>query len=283
MMTRALLSIAVAALAADVSAAPEVLLDTAFGVAGKSFEETNAERGNRIVGSLPEGWSENSGWKSKVVAEYRPVTEEGRSFLRVTQTSGDGLQFRCSLPGLEEKGGYLRLTVSARSVTGGSFGLRYNGPPYATVWSAAPAMDGQWREFTYDFRVDPQPQDMGLYAYLSGNGNMDLQRLSLLRLSDQDLIDEIKAKYPDAGQGNLVRISRFPLEMQSGWSIDRDYSDGTRSRWMAMPMSRGPAARPPCASAPMRASECTARRLQCRGASRPTWSASPYGGTGTAS
>jgi len=30
----------------------------------------------------------------------------------------------------------------------------------------------------------------------------------------------------NASTGNLVRISRFPLGMQSGWTIDREYSDG---------------------------------------------------------
>ncbi|MEI6500372.1 MAG: hypothetical protein WCP21_05015, partial [Armatimonadota bacterium] len=75
-------------LAGMASAAPEVLIDTDFGVPGKAFSDVNAEKGNSVTGLLPEGWSDNSGWKNKVVAEYKPVTEGGRSFLRVSQTSG---------------------------------------------------------------------------------------------------------------------------------------------------------------------------------------------------
>jgi len=228
MKARIMLAIAAVFPAGVASAAPQALIDTDFGVPGKAFEDTNAEQGNRITGSLPEGWSDNTGWKSKVLAEYRPTTEEGRTFLRITQTSGDGLQFTHALPDIEKENGYFRLTLTARSLTGGSLGVRFVGAPYSTVWSVSPAMDAQWRDFSYDFRLSPQPQALGLYCYLAGNGSMDLQRLTMLRLSDQDLIAEIRAKYPDAGQGNLVTLSRFPLGLQSGWSIGRDYSDGDR-------------------------------------------------------
>ena len=34
---------------------------------------------------------------------------------------------------------------------------------------------------------------------MAGNGTLDLQRLQLIKLSKQDLIAEIKAKYPEAG------------------------------------------------------------------------------------
>jgi hypothetical protein len=231
-------------IATAASAATQVLIDTDFGVPGKAFSDVSAERGNSITGALPEGWGENSGWKSKVVATYEPVTEAGRSFLRVTQTSGDGLQFRYSLPGIEKEAGYYRLTLTARSVIGGSLGLRFNDAPYSTAWTANPAMDAQWRDFSYDFRLTPQKQDLGLYFYLSGNGTLDLQKLKLIKLSEQDLIEEIKAKYPDAGSGNLMRLSRFPLGLQSGWAIDRDYSDGDQVQVDSDPKVPGPSGVP---------------------------------------
>jgi len=207
-------------------AAPQVLIDTDFGSPGEAFSDIDTAKGNRITGALPEGWSDNTGWKSKVVAEYTATAEGGRGFLRVSQTSGDGLQFTHALPGAEKEAGYYRLGFSARSLAGGSLGVRFVGGPYTTVWSASPAMDGQWRDFSYDFRLTPQDQSLGLYVYLAGNGTLDLGRLALVRLSEADLIDEIKARHPTAGSGNLVRLSRFPLGLQSGWSIDRDYSDG---------------------------------------------------------
>ena len=207
-------------------AEPQVIIDTDFGVAGKAFQEIAATKGIRITGSLADGWGDNSNWKNNVVAEYKPINEGGRRFLRVRQTSGDGLQFMRGLPGMEKKNGYYRLTFTARSLTGISLGVRDLGPPYSTLSSFTPATDGQWRDFSYDFRLSPHPLEIGLFIYMAGNGTLDLQRLRLIKLSEQDLIAEIKAKYPEAGSGNLVNLTVFPLGLQSGWSIDRDYSDG---------------------------------------------------------
>ena len=74
-------------------AEPQAIIDTDFGAPGKPFEAIAAARGVRITGRLPDGWSDNSEWKSNVVAEYKPMSEGGREFLRVEQASGDGLQF----------------------------------------------------------------------------------------------------------------------------------------------------------------------------------------------
>ncbi len=86
-------------------AEPQVIIDTDFGVPGKAFEESIPAKGIHIAGSLPEGWGDNTNWKSNVVADYKPIAEDGRRFLRVQQTSGDGLQFMHRLPGVERKMG----------------------------------------------------------------------------------------------------------------------------------------------------------------------------------
>lgn len=221
-------------------AEPQVLLASDFGAPGKTFSDVDPVKGNRIAGSLPEGWTDNTGWKSRVVAEYQPISDGGRRFVRITQTSGEGLQFTRALPELEKASGHCRLTFTARSVVGGNPAIRFVGAPYTTVWSASPAMDGEWREFSYDFRLSPQPQPIGLYFYLAGNGTLDLQQLRLIKLSDEDLIAEIRARYPDAGRGNLVHLSRLPLGLQSGWSVDRDYSDGDQVRVEGDPTVMGP-------------------------------------------
>lgn len=207
-------------------AEPQVIIDTDFGAPGKAISDINAAKGNSITGSAPEGWSDNTGWKDKVVIAYKPMTEDGQKFLRIEQTSGDGVQFTHGLPGIEKESGYYRLTFTARSPLDASMGIRDVGAPYSTLSAFTPAMDGKWHDFSYDFRLAPHPQELGLYVYLPGNGILDLQKLKLVKLSDQDLIAEIKAKYPDAGSGNLVNVSVFPLGLQSGWAIDRDYSDG---------------------------------------------------------
>jgi hypothetical protein len=225
-------------------ATPQVLIDTDFGQPGKPFSEIHADKGVHLTGSLPEGWAENTGWKANAVATYQPVTEEGRSFLRISQTSGDGLQFNYNLPAMVKAGGYFRLTLTARSVTGGSLAMRYIEAPYSTARALTPALTGQWQDFTFDFRMLPQPQAIGLYFYLAGNGTLDVQKLKLLQMTQEDLTAEIKAKYPDAPRGNLVRISRFPLGFQSGWSLDRDYSDGDQVQIAGDPQVVGPSGSP---------------------------------------
>jgi len=207
-------------------ARPQVIIDTDFGVPGKSFAEINAAKGNRITGSLPEGWHDNTDWKSNVLADYRPSREGDQRFLRVEQTSGEGLQFAHDMPGMEKGSEHCRLSFTARSLTGVSLGVRVLGPPYTALSSYTPATNGQWRDYSYDFRLAPNRQQIGLFLYTAGNGSLDLKRLKLVKLSDEDLIAEIKAKYPTAASGNLVNTTVFPLGLQSGWSIDRDYSDG---------------------------------------------------------
>ena len=222
------------------NARPPIVVDTEFGVAGRAFEVSNAAKGVHITGRLPQGWGDNTGWKNNVVAQYSPTSEGGRRFLRVQQTSGDGLQFVHRLPGMEKQKGYYRLTFTARCLTGVNLDVRDMGSPYRVLSSFTPATDGRWRDFSYDFRLSPQSQEIGLYIYLAGNGILDLQKLKLIELSEQDLIAEIKARYPEAGTGNLLNVTRFPLGLQSGWSIDRDYSDGDQVQVDTDPAVPGP-------------------------------------------
>jgi hypothetical protein len=207
-------------------AEPQVIIDTDFGAIGRAFQEIDPSKGVRITGSLPQGWGDNSNWKSNVVAEYGLAREGDRRFLRVRQSSGDGMQFTHPLPEIAKEAGYYRLSFTARSHTGLSLAVRDHGAPYRAWVTFTPATDGQWRDFSYDFRLSRARQEIGLFIYMAGNGILDLQKLRLIKLSEQDLIAEVKAKYPEAGSGNLVNASVFPLGLPSGWSIDRDYSDG---------------------------------------------------------
>jgi hypothetical protein len=225
-------------------AQPSIIIDTDFGGPGKALYEVDAAKGLRITGTLPEGWGDNSAWKEKVVADYRPMTEDGRRFVRVEQTSGDGLQFMHDLPALHKEDGYYRITFTGRSVIGISLGIRDQGKPYTMIKEFAPRMTGQWKDFSYDFRLPQRPQPFALFVYLNSNGTLDLQKLRLIKLSEADLIAEIKAKYPQAGTGNLLNQSMFPLGLPSGWSIDRDYSDGDDVQVETDPQVPGPSGSP---------------------------------------
>ena len=107
-----------------------------------------------------------------------------------------------------------------------------------------PALDGQWRDFSYDFRLSPQPQEIGLYIYLAGNGTLDLQRLKLVKLSEQDLIAEIKAKYPEAGPATWCgcRASRWGCRAAGPSTATTPMA--IRCRWTATPEVLGPSGCP---------------------------------------
>jgi hypothetical protein len=160
-------------------AEPQAIIETDFGVPGKPFETITAARGVGITGPLPDGWRDNSEWKSNVVAEYMPMSEGGRDFLRIEQASGDGLHFMHRLPPRDDANAYYRLTLTARSLTGVSLGIRNVGPPYSTLTSFTPATDGQWRDFFYDFRLSPHSSEIGLFVYLEGKGTLWLDGLQV--------------------------------------------------------------------------------------------------------
>ena len=135
------------------AAEPQVIIDTDFGVPGKSFAEIAATKGIRITGRLPEGWDDNSNWKNNVVADYKPIREGDQRFLRVQQTSGEGLQFMHDMPGMEKQKRVLPLEFHGPQSHGHQPRRARLGPPYTALSSFTPATDGQWRDFSYDFRL----------------------------------------------------------------------------------------------------------------------------------
>ncbi|MBI2300592.1 MAG: hypothetical protein HYU66_16905 [Armatimonadetes bacterium] len=222
-----LLAIALLPLAA---ASAEVLIDTDFGQAGQPVNATTPDGNTDVTGSLPGGWFENSSgaWQPVIVIRYQPMEEAGRRFLRIQKRRGGNLQLGCNLPDLKTET-FLRLTFTARTLGNGApdFGIRFNGAPYSMPWQVSPSLTEQWQEYTFDFRLDAQPQAVRLQISHGGSGEFDLEQLRLERFSRDELIAQIKQQYPTAGDGNLAVTTRFPLGLPSGWFLDRDDDDAT--------------------------------------------------------
>ena len=271
-------------LAGFAHAEPQVILDTDFGVPGKAFAEINAAKGIRITGSLPEGWGDNSNWKNNVVAEYRPMSEGGRRFLRVRQTSGDGLQFMHRLPGMEKKNGYYRLTFTARSLTGVSLGVRDLG----AALSHPVAVHSRHRRPVARLllRFPPLPASPGdRPVHLPGrqwqSRPAEAQADQTLRAGpdrrDQGQVPRGRFRQPGECDGvpagiakRLVDRPRL-LRRRSGAGGQRRGGSGPeRLRGAADQRDRA------------KASASTAPPSPCRGALRPTCSASRSAATGTA-
>ncbi|HUT89478.1 MAG TPA: hypothetical protein VMY37_08280 [Thermoguttaceae bacterium] len=61
---------------------------------------------------------------------------------------------------------------------------------------------------------------------IRGAGTVDPASLRLERIEGQDeLVARLKRNYPDEGPPNVIRNSRFPLGLQSGWMLGGDFSE----------------------------------------------------------
>ena len=99
-------------------------------------------------------------------------------------------------------------------------GLRLRPAPYTFLWSEQVQSTGTWVERSWTFRLERIPsRQLGIFLCLNGLGQVDLRRVSLERLSSEEIAALIRRPAPTLR--NLFRNSRFPLGLQSGWNLDR--------------------------------------------------------------
>lgn len=216
----ALVLLAAALFAAGPASAAEPVSDTDFGgpVAAVDHPAGGARRG-AFAGVLPAGWVEDfTAWSDAVGSTRQAGGERGHLTLAVA--SGFG-QYRNALPALAAGATYrLGLQARNRSRAPLTVGVRMLTAPYRFVWSVQVLTAEAWTERGWTFRLDAAPQkDLGIFLILAGPGEADVRRVRLERLDD----DEVAAGVvrPPAALPNLLRNSRFPLGLQSGWNLDR--------------------------------------------------------------
>jgi len=207
-------------------AAAATVIDTDFGSADREAL-SDGQRLDRVTGVLPAGWSDNSSW-ARVWVDYRRLEEAGRAFLRVNVTKVEygNCQLVHALPRIEGES-FFRLVLIARSSTRASaeLGVRLAGAPYSFLWSTAQTFGADWQELSFEFRLEREERDVGFFVVLGTPGVLDIAHLRLDCLAREAYIAELEARHR-GGPRNLLRVSRFPLGMQSGWSLSRDSSDG---------------------------------------------------------
>ena len=228
-------------------AAPEALIDTEFGAADQPIVDRSGRANERVTGVMAGEWRDNSDWAPDVYAHWERLEEEGRSFLRlhVTKLEAGRCQLAHALPRVTEETFY-RLSMTARSMSGTSvqIGVRDSGRPYTFHWEQRQRLAASWRDYEYEFRLTELQQDVGFWINVGVAGQLDLARLRLTRLARADYIEELERKFGEAGIRNLIRISRFPLGLQSGWALGRDNSDGDDVQIEPDPEHVGPSGAP---------------------------------------
>lgn len=225
----------------------ETLVEVDFSAVKRPAEVAIPARPDgRVKGVLPEGWIDDSGW-AQAWAEYSFGDEQGTRFLRTDMTRLDEGRVQLAVfPVADAPGDRLyRLSITCRNATGMpvELGLRRRERPWSFYWSRQEKFSPNWETRNWEFRLPKNDMAMGIWINLGHTGTFDIAKLKLERFSDGDLVEEIRQQHPDGGPANLVRLSRFPLGLPTGWALDRANSDGDVAVAESAPGELAPALR----------------------------------------
>ncbi len=183
-------------------------------------------------GVLPAGWIENfAGWSGATLTSAA-LELDGVRFLRFVSKSNQPAQFYCSMQGRQlKKGGNYRVVLRYRLQPGQdvSVGYRQGGAPYKSYWSAPLKGGSGWvtQSLIFSLKEDPAA-DSAFFLYINTEGTFDLSLLQLTGLTDAEMAALVRRPAKDTA--NFFRNSRFPLGLQSGWNISRDFQTGSCGR-----------------------------------------------------
>ena len=218
----------------------ETLLDIDFSKTGPALHRS--AKGS-FDGPLPIGGSEDFPAWNASVASTSKLTEDGKSFLRFDVKKLDPLTTNAAvlfrMPDAKiEVPGYYRIDVVSRCLDAPlNMHIRQLNSPYMAFWEENIEKSSAWVERTCIVALEnnkKRPSEvmldvsqMRLYISLKP-GLTDMASIKLSRISKEDYLTEKSARIlrPEKGLANLFRNSRFPLGLQSGWSVNREISNG---------------------------------------------------------
>jgi hypothetical protein len=207
-------------------AEPKTILETDFGAAKQPVQAVDKADQN-VSGSLPKGWSDDSTFQKQVDVRYEPAQEPEKNFLRVHRASSGKFQMKAVLDDSAAEETFYRLSIETRSFARSPIFVQIfePGKPRKQLFSRQFDASEIWNESTATFRLPPHKAPINLLVWGWGD-DADFGKFSLVRETTSDLIERLKKEHPDGDQArNLLRVSRFPLGLQSGSAIDRDHSD----------------------------------------------------------
>ncbi|MGB9595187.1 MAG: hypothetical protein ACPL7B_02800 [Candidatus Poribacteria bacterium] len=213
----------------SINANARVVVDTDFGNTTQEINIIDEQKKLQIKGNLPDGWVDNSNWAS-LNAEYIPLEEGGTRFLRINveklMSGWCQLAYSQPLPKPSE-GNYYRLSLKLRNPSRVTIAvaIRAIDEPYEYIIIEKGNFSKSWQEYTFNYQTKSVDKPIGLYFAVIGEGFCDVARLELQELTKDELINDFRANYKESKGKNILRISRFPLGLQSGWSLNRDNSD----------------------------------------------------------
>lgn len=184
----------------------------------------------RVRGVLPEGWVDNSSW-AKVWTEYSVRKHDGIPFLRMEFTKQESGRSQIQAlfdPEVLETGRSYQLSIRARSPTRTQIqiGLRHRGAPYRFIQPFSVQLEPGFKKNTFEFQLSPSKNPLGFYVILADPGVVEIESLTLSEVDEASMETWVNARFPNGLPANLIRNTQFPLGLQTGWSLDRNTSDG---------------------------------------------------------
>jgi hypothetical protein len=128
-----------------------------------------------------------------------------------------------------------------------SLGVRRMAAPYTFVWKESKTFTGDWKDYTFYGHVSKTDFDTGFFIVAEGAGRLDIAGFRLQKVTLDELKQQVGEAKPVEAKNvakNLVRISRFPLGLQSGWSLSREVSDEDEVKIAADREVNGPSGSP---------------------------------------
>ena len=207
--------------------AGETIADFDFGKPGK---EWNIHAKGIFKGTLPEGLDPDfPGW-TKSVVKSELIKDGNIVFTRFAVTEfNNAVQFSAGKLRFDN-GGIYKLEVVSRGNAPVSVNLRKNDPPYAYYYNDTTqgSLDVFVKSTLYA-NLGGMPgheefKDIRCFLSLKA-GVTDILSIKITKVTEGELQASIKR--PGKGIANFFRNSRFPLGLQSGWSLDGGFEAGS--------------------------------------------------------
>ncbi len=200
----------------------------------KDLKENHIKQKGSLDGFLPKNLIPDFPTWNTSIAETEKLSDGNRNFLRFNVKKTDQLVlFRINGAKIEVPS-YFRLDIVCRVEQSRlNIHIRQLPNPYKTFWESDVDAKQDWQTKSLFCSLENMKDNFGgvnydtsnmaLYISLQ-NGITDIATIKLIKISKEEYIAGKRSEIqrPEKGQTNLFRNSRFPLGLQSGWSVNRD-------------------------------------------------------------
>lgn len=207
-----------------------VVLETNFQTCdyGKPLTIPTKSTQGVIQGRFPQGWKDNSIWAPVVYTSQRMV-EGTDAFWRlaIAMPLKTQIQLMHNLPDMGGDDYFYELSMMARGDQSLEIGVRQHNDPYQFIWRVHKNTGTEWQTYRWQFKVrKTTAAECGLWLNIIGSpAVMDFKNIKLRELTSKQMQQEAMQKFQGQGPANLLRQSRFPLGLQSGWALDKNLDD----------------------------------------------------------